>query len=299
MTVHETSATGESAGQQIATAKQPSAKRAHVIVIGNEKGGSGKSTTAMHLIVSLMKMGFSVGSLDIDARQGTLTRYVENRISFNAQKKLKLPVPDHRPIYRSELEDGNAAKLDERDRFTRALGELVMSCNFVVMDCPGSDNYLSRLAHSCADTLVTPINDSYIDLDMLARIDPDTLDIKGPSIYAEMVWDARKRRAAVDGGTIDWIVMRNRLSHLDARNKRDIAEIVDKLAARIRFRVAPGFGERVIYRELFLKGLTLLDLREKGVGIPLSMSHMAARQEVRALLEIIGFTPADGEELPI
>ncbi|WP_404421069.1 division plane positioning ATPase MipZ [Thalassospira australica] len=299
MTVQETGATGESAGQQTATAKQPGTKRAHVIVIGNEKGGSGKSTTAMHLIVSLMKMGFSVGSLDIDARQGTLTRYVENRISFNGQKKLKLPVPDHRPIYRSELDDGNAAKLDERDRFTKALGELVMSRNFVVMDCPGSDNYLSRLAHSCADTLVTPINDSYIDLDMLARIDPDSLDIKGPSIYAEMVWDARKRRAAVDGGTIDWIVMRNRLSHLDARNKRDIAEIVDKLAARIRFRVAPGFGERVIYRELFLKGLTLLDLREKGVGIPLSMSHMAARQEVRALLEIIGFTPADGEELPI
>ena len=80
---------------------------------------------------------------------------------------------------------------------------------------------------------------------------------------------------------------------------REGSEIVDKLAARIRFRVAPGFGERVIYRELFLKGLTLLDLREKGVGIALSMSHMAARQEVRALLEIIGFTPADGEELPI
>tara|TARA_R110000868_G_scaffold266274_1_gene525174 strand:+ start:50362 stop:51261 length:900 start_codon:yes stop_codon:yes gene_type:complete len=299
MTVQETGATGDSAGQQTATAKQPGAKRAHVIVIGNEKGGSGKSTTAMHLIVSLMKMGFSVGSLDIDARQGTLTRYVENRISFNEKKKLNLPIPDHRPVHRSALEDGNSAKLDERDRFTKALGELVMSCNFVVMDCPGSDNYLSRLAHACADTLVTPINDSYIDLDMLARIDPDTLDIKGPSIYAEMVWDARKRRAGVDGGTIDWIVMRNRLSHLDARNKRDIAEIVDKLASRIRFRVAPGFGERVIYRELFLKGLTLLDLREKGVGIPMSMSHMAARQEVRALLEIVGFSPADGEELPI
>ncbi|MFV1850261.1 MAG: division plane positioning ATPase MipZ [Thalassospira sp.] len=299
MTVQETSASGDSAGQQTATDKQPPSNRAHVIVIGNEKGGSGKSTTAMHLIVSLMKMGFRVGSLDIDARQGTLTRYVENRNAFNEKKRLSLPVPDHRPIYRSELSDGNEAKLDERERFTTALGEMVLNCNFVVMDCPGSDNYLSRLAHACADTLITPINDSFIDLDMLARIDPDSLEIKGPSIYAEMVWDARKRRAAIDGGTIDWIVMRNRLSHLDARNKRDIAEIVEKLGDRIRFRAAPGFGERVIYRELFLKGLTLLDLREKGVGIPMSMSHMAARQEVRSLLEVIGFKPAEGEELPI
>lgn len=298
MTGDSTGATQETVAQASDNHNQAT-KRAHVIVVGNEKGGSGKSTTAMHLIVSLLKMGFSVGSLDVDARQGTLTRYVENRLAFNAARNLSLPTPVHHPIYRSEISDGNDAKLDERDRFTKALGELVVSCDFIVMDCPGSDNYLSRLAHACADTLITPINDSYIDLDMLARIDAETLEIKGPSIYAEMVWDARKRRAGVDGGKIDWVVMRNRLSHLDARNKRDIAEIVDKLADRIHFRVAPGFGERVIYRELFLKGLTLLDLREKGVGITLSMSHMAARQEVRQLLEVIGFSPAEGEELPI
>ena len=160
MTVQETSAGGDSAGQQTVTDKQPQSNRAHVIVIGNEKGGSGKSTTAMHLIVSLMKMGFTVGSLDIDARQGTLTRYIENRTAFNAKKGLKLPTPEHRPIYRSEVSDGNEAKFDERDRFTNALGEMVVGCNFVVMDCPGSDNYLSRLAHACADTLITPINDS-------------------------------------------------------------------------------------------------------------------------------------------
>jgi chromosome partitioning protein len=299
MTGDATATMTEIKGQSDANATGGRGKRAHVIVIGNEKGGSGKSTTAMHLIVALLKMDFSVGSLDIDARQGTLTRYVENRVAFNAARGLSLKMPVHYPIYRSDDSDAMAAKHDERERFTNALGELVINHDFVVMDCPGSDNYLSRLSHACADTLITPINDSYIDLDMLARIEPETLNVLGPSLYAEMVWDARKRRAAVDGGTIDWIVMRNRLSHLDARNKRDIAEILDKLASRVHFRVAPGFGERVIYRELFLNGLTLLDLREKGVGISMSMSHMAARQEVRQLLEVIGFTPSDGEELPI
>ncbi|MBM3566952.1 MAG: ATPase, partial [Alphaproteobacteria bacterium] len=55
------------------------AKRAHVIVLGNEKGGSGKSTTAMHLIAACLRDGRSVASIDLDARQGTLTRYLSNR----------------------------------------------------------------------------------------------------------------------------------------------------------------------------------------------------------------------------
>ena len=277
------------------------AKRARVIVVGNEKGGSGKSTTAMHLIISLLKMGFGVGSMDLDARQGTLTRYIQNRVTFAEQKALDLHIPRHYPIHRSTLSesDANAAKQDERKRFTDALAEMVNQLDYIVLDCPGSDSYLSRLGHACADTLITPMNDSFIDLDMLARIESDTLEVKGPSVYSELVWDAKKRRARIDGGSIDWIVMRNRLSHLDARNKRDIETILHRLSERIKFRTAPGFGERVIYREMFLKGLTLLDLRDNGVGVQMNMSHMAARQEVRSLLKTIGFRAPDGQELLI
>ena len=285
-------------GSQIPDGTAP-AKRARVIVVGNEKGGSGKSTTAMHLIISLLKMGFDVGSMDLDARQGTLTRYIQNRVTFSEQKGLDLRLPRHDPIHRSTLSDGTGAKRDERQRFTDVLAGMINRFDYIVLDCPGSDSYLSRLGHACADTLITPMNDSFIDLDMLARIDSDTLEVKGPSVYSELVWDAKKRRAGVDGGTIDWIVMRNRLSHLDARNKRDIETILHTLSGRIKFRTAPGFGERVIYREMFLKGLTLLDLRDHGVGVQMNMSHMAARQEVRSLLEVIGFRAPDGQELLI
>ena len=165
-------------------------------------------------------------------------------------------------------------------------------CDFIVIDTPGSDNSLSRLGHARADTLITPLNDSFLDLDLLARIDREGKRVIGPSLYSEMAWEQKKRRAMADGGSIDWIVMRNRLGHTEARNKRDIGLLLEALSKRIGFRLAPGFSERVIFRELFPRGLTLLDLKEAGIGISLTMSHVAARQEVRELLAVIGLGAA-------
>jgi chromosome partitioning protein len=261
--------------------------RPHIIVLGNEKGGSGKSTTAMHIIVSLIQRGFKVASLDLDARQGTLSRYIENRAAYRAASGLPLGLPEHRRVRPSQAETLSEAHGEESESLAAALTE-VGAVDFIVADAPGTDSYLSRLMHARADTLVTPLNDSFLDLDLLARIDAEGRKIIGPSLYAEMVWEQRKRRAISDGGSIDWIVMRNRLGHIDARNKRDIGRLLEQLARRIGFRQAPGFGERVIFRELFPKGLTLLDLREGGMGVAMNLSHVAARQEVRALIQAIG-----------
>jgi chromosome partitioning protein len=273
-------------------------KRPHVVVLGNEKGGSGKSTTAMHVIVALLHDGYSVGSLDLDARQGTLSRYIENRRDFSTSGGVRLPLPEHRAVLRSTLDSAVAAREDEASRLAAALADLA-HCDFIVIDTPGSDNSLSRLGHARADTLITPLNDSFVDLDLLARLDASGKRIKGPSLYAEMVWDQRKQRALRDGGSIDWIVMRNRLSSLDARNKRQIGRLLDELARRIGFRQAPGFSERVVFRELFPRGLTLLDLRQAEAGVAMSMSHVAARQEVRALLAAIGLPEAAAGLLPV
>src|SRR5690606_15270310 len=121
------------------------------------------------------------------------------------------------------------------------------------------DSHLSRLAHSYADTLLTPLNDSFVDLDVLARVDPDTYRIVRPSHYSELVWESRKLKALRNRGNIDWVVMRNRMSSLDAHNKRRVHDALMELEKRIGFRSLPGLGERVIYRELFLQGLTLYD----------------------------------------
>jgi len=261
--------------------------RPYLIVLGNEKGGSGKSTTAMHIVVALLREGYRVGTIDLDARQKSLTRYIENRRAYIEEKKLNLPQPVEKVVPRSEFRTSDAAEADEKTRFEAAYMELATDADVVVIDCPGSDTYLSRLAHTAADTLVTPVNDSFVDLDLLARVDPETNKVLGPSLYAEMVWKARQRRSMADGGKIDWVLLRNRVGALHAKNKERVEAVLNELGNRIGVRYIPGLGERVIYRELFLSGLTLMDLKEAGGldGQGMSMSNVAARQEVRRLID--------------
>ena len=262
--------------------------QAHVIVVGNEKGGSGKSTAAMHLIVGLLQRRLRVASIDLDTRQRSLTRYLENRRLHAAEQGLKLRMPMHGGIKPSTLDQREAAESEEKQRLDTMIRRLSARNDAIVIDTPGNDTLLTRLAHAAADTLVTPLNDSFVDLDVLADVDPATMRISGPSSYAEMVWEQRKRRTADGGGAIDWIVMRSRLSSLDAHNKREMARLLDELSARIGFRLIAGFGERVVYRELFLKGLTMMDLQRAAGARDLTLSHVAARQEVRVLVDAIG-----------
>ena len=266
-------------------------RRAQVIVMGNEKGGSGKSTAAMHVIVGLLRDGYRVGAIDLDARQATLSGYLAARAAFAERSGVALPQPRFAAVHRSERDSRAEAEAEETARFGDALADLAQDCDIVVIDCPGADTFLSRLGHARADTLITPINDSFVDFAMLAKVDPERHDVVQPSIYSEMVWEARKRRFTRDRGRIDWIVMRNRLGASEARNKRDVGATLEVLAKRIGFRTVKGFGERVIFRELYLQGLTLMDVREAGLGIQLGMSHVAARAEVRALIGAIRKAP--------
>ncbi len=257
-------------------------QKPYIIVLGNEKGGTGKSTVGMHVIVSLLRMGFPVGSIDVDARQGTLTRYMENRKTTAVAMEKPLPVSTHIPLLPSKNSLKEEAIKEDQNNLDEALAQL-SSHRFIVIDTPGSGSFLSRAAHARADTLITPLNDSFIDLDMLVRLKSDTLDILRPSIYSEMVWEQKKRRAIRDQGSIEWFVLRNRLSSINARNKEQMEDVIQALAKRIGFHYIPGFGERVIFRELFLAGITVLDLED--CKIPITLSHVSAKQELRNLIQ--------------
>ncbi len=257
------------------------APRGRIIIVGSEKGGTGKSTLAMHLIVSLLYDGHRVGWVDLDSPQSSLGRYLENRRAMNRQHALDLPLP----AQVGSSDPGKGTGLLEED-----LVRLADACDFVVVDTPGSDSAISRLAHSWASIVVTPINDSFVDLDTLAVLDAEGKQILRRGHYAEMVANARKQKTQRTGEGFDWIVLRNRLSNLEARNKNRMADAMGTLAGYLDFRIGAGLSERVIYRELFLKGLTLLDLREQRAGVALSMSHVAARQELRALVQSIGIS---------
>lgn len=242
-------------------------KGPHVIVLGNEKGGSGKSTTAVHIAMALAQSGLRLAVADLDHRQQTTARYFENRKGWADRQGLDL---SQVPV--TVLGDGS----------TGALDALVKSdLDAVVIDTPGRDSEIGRAAIARADTLITPINDSFIDFDLLGQVDAETYKVVRPSFYSELVWKARQERAKNDGGTVDWVVVRNRLSTLEARNRKRVGTALEELSKRIGFRVAPGLSERVIYRELFPRGLTLLDMAHVEEA---SMSHIAARAELRELI---------------
>jgi chromosome partitioning protein len=254
----------------------------HIIVIGNEKGGAGKSTVSMHVATALARMGHATCALDLDLRQRSFGRYNENRARFMAAEGLDLP--GARLIELPAPDPAIPAEGQEAARLGAAID--AAGSEFLVIDCPGAHNLLSQAAHSRADTLITPLNDSFIDFDLLARVDSDGQKILGPSVYSEMVWTARQARAQAGQRAIDWVVLRNRVGAQQMVNKEKMRRALDALAKRIGFRVGPGFNERVIFRELFPRGLTLLDLRDIGVK-GLSLSNIAARQELRDLVKAL------------
>ena len=257
----------------------------YIFTIGNIKGGAGKTTMSMHLISGLLDLGFNVSSIDVDSHQHSLTSYIEKRKSYKDANRLNLPMPMHF-LVRSLAEGANDVLQDEKNLFEQALDEAKKNAQIIIIDTAGSLCNLSCLAHSYADTIITPINDSFLDLDLLAEIEPDSLKIKKLSIYSEMVWKQKLQRANRDKGSIQWIIIRNRLSSMDTHNKRAVASVMQNFAKRLKCVIGQGFQERVIFKELFLKGLTLFDV--KHVKIPLTVSHVAARQEMRNFMKCIG-----------
>jgi chromosome partitioning protein len=259
-------------------------KHPHRIVFANEKGGTGKSTTAVHVAVALAYRGAKVAAIDLDPRQRTLFRYFENRAETERRRGIELPGA------RFEVfEQGSAEELEAAVE-SLAQGDLSGPADFVIFDTPGRDDPLARHAAARADTLVTPMNDSFVDFDLIGQVDAETFKVRRLSFYAELIFEARKSRALKERREMDWVVVRNRVHHVDARNQRRIDEALTELSKRVGFRVAQGLSERVIYRELFPSGLTLLDKGQLG---ELGTSHLVARQELRELvarLNLPGFT---------
>jgi chromosome partitioning protein len=270
-------------------------RAAQIIVVANEKGGSGKSTIAMHVAVALIKAGKSVATIDLDSRQRTFTNYVENRRAWAQQTGRDLETPEHYCV--EGKMDFPAA--EDRAAACTALADTVHAQaqvrDYLVIDTPGHDSYLTRLAHTMADSLITPLNDSFVDLDVLATVDPTTLAVTGTSHYSQMVEDARSQRQLLDNVVFDWIVLRNRLSNLGSRNKRLVGEGLQDLAQRLNFRVVDGLAERVIFREFYPRGLTALDdLNEKTLGTRPTLSHATARLEIDNLLAALRLSDRTG-----
>lgn len=269
---------------QIAGAGSP-----YVIVIGNEKGGSGKTTMAMHLAIALLKEGQRVGTVDLDSNQKGLTRYIENRRVWANHRRIDLELPLHRFVSRAEGAKPEENEAEELAAFEGIISGISKSIDFLVIDTPSTDTYLMRLAHLVADTLLTPVTDSFLDLSTLVSVDPVTQEVTGTGHYAEMVCEARRRRRQFDQAHTDWMVIRNRSSR-DRLVRRSVAE----LSIRLGLRDIEGCAERRVYRKFFPAGLTALDvLDEATFGAAPGPSHRLAQQEMRMLIGLLNLPTSE------
>ncbi len=299
-----------------------------VVVIGNQKGGSGKSTFAMHIIVALLKAGKRVASFDLDLDQLTLTRYLSNRREWNWEHELKLELPDHYPVtkevrhgsarshgvdlrqfmsklknigrpHNHDFNDGSASSQSaDLRQFISQLKKIERANihDFIVIDTPGGVQHLSLLAHGMADTLITPINDSFLDLDVLVAIERSDLEPQ-PSVYAKTVRRALEARRNVSGRPTDWIVVRNRLESFQSSNQRQITQVLEVIRTILGFRIARGLLERPVYREFFAAGVTVFDPLEglKSAAQP-DPPNFLARLDVQNLIREIGLVEDDDLE---
>jgi chromosome partitioning protein len=272
--------------------------QASVIVVGNEKGGAGKSTIAIHAATALMHAGASVAILDLDLRQQSTSHFFANRKAWLMANGETAPMPVEHPLSANDPALAKASDDEALARFGDAFADVSQIADFVLIDTPGSDTAISRAAHGLADLIVTPMNDSFVDFDMLGVVDPVTLELKRHSLYSETVWESRKARAIKDRKQIDWVVLRNRLAPTEARNRKRLEERIETLSRKVGFRIGPGLRDRVIYRELFPFGLTVADLSPTIRPVVMSLQHVAARQELRALMTALGLSGfSDAEQI--
>lgn len=258
--------------------------QAHIIVVSNEKGGTGKSTISMHLAIKLLYEGFSVATIDLDGRQGSLSKYIENRKQFCHNNKLEIPNPFH---HRISPNDNIGLLSEEKRNLQKLIEDLSSQYDAIIIDTPGTKNYLFEEAHKYADTLITPISDSLVDLDVLADIDFYKDKISSPGPYANFIWDIKKQLASKGKPYLNWIVVGNKLSNYNSKNQVQVFAHLEKLAKLYGFRFLIGLKDRAIYKELFLEGLTVLDMSNDKLKLKMSVSHMAAKREVRKLAEFI------------
>ncbi len=224
--------------------------RGHVIVFANEKGGVGKSTFAFHAGMALCHAGHTVAAIDLDSRQQTLSRALENREGTARRLKIELPRPKN-----VTLRHQTGAALHQE------IARIGWDADYILIDAPGHDSPMARLAIAMADTLVTPVNSSFVDLDLLGQFDPITMKLKRFGNFSKLVQEMREVRDYQGNPPVDWIVAQNRQRRLGSHNQSRVKQALEELAPKVGFRLTDGLGERVAYRELFLLGMTVFDLK--------------------------------------
>ena len=244
----------------------------------------------------MLKSGQNVATIDLDWRQRSFTHYIDNRLAWGRQRGKELPTPTHVCF------DEEAEFLTEEDEaagraaFANTFVNLAANHGYIVIDTPGHNHYLARLAHTMADTLITPLNDSFVDLDVLGSVDPENFSVSGISHYARTV-EERGASARPPAGRIPIGSCCATVGDARRATSAIVGEALQDLSQRLGFRCIEGLAERVIFREFYPRGLTAIDnLDELTLGTRPTMSHVTAQLEVQGLLASLLAAPSQAAE---
>jgi len=252
---------------------------ARIIVFANEKGGVGKSTLAFHTCIALARTGHKVLAIDLDRRQRSLQRALENREATTRSLGVDLPTPQH-----LVLEHQSGAMLGQE------IARVGANCDTIIIDVPGHDSPIARRAIAMADKLITPVNPTFVDLDSIARFTAGTLQLTKLGPFAQTV--TQLRQARIDRGLkpADWLLVKNRVRRAEKRQLARFNRAIGQLPRALDLHITNGLTERVAYRDLFLFGLTHADC----AGLPgLANIKVHADQEMDELLEELGIVSRD------
>tara|TARA_B100000678_G_scaffold285297_1_gene288221 strand:+ start:1776 stop:2753 length:978 start_codon:yes stop_codon:yes gene_type:complete len=256
----------------------------HIITFANEKGGVGKSTLAFHVAIALAHAGAKVVAIDLDRRQRTLERGLTYRGGTAGNLGIALPSPQF-----AVLDQPSTAALYQ------TINRLGPDADFVILDAAGADSPIFRRVVALADTLVTPVNASFLDLELLGRVNPVSGLPERSGCFGETVSTLREERLAHEMGRIEWIVVKNRVRSAEKRHMSRIDRALERLAINQDFRIGQGLNERLAFRELFQFGLTHLDL----ALIPdMIKSQVSSCNEIENLVADLGLSFEQRERAP-
>jgi chromosome partitioning protein len=229
-----------------------------IIVFGGIKGGTGKSTLAFHIATCAHMNNKKIVTIDCDFPQFSFSKYYENR-----KKNKSL---DEKLIWQNHHKITDLTKLPD----------MIEKDTVYLIDTPGKyDPHITKI-HGMADIIISPVNDSFLDIDTIMKLDQGKWAM--PGYYYETIMENKKYKK-----DSMWIVVRNRSTHINSKHKRTVEERLTELSKRINFTLMQGLRERTIFRELFNEGSTVLDVESKKM----SLSHLAAKMEVKLLWKTI------------